>query len=134
MTAVTVPRALLATGSINEYSAAAAARKKAMHTSGKTFFKRLVEYLGLSSSDFDIRSNLAGIAVSGEVTLHTDKIYLQISDSVMDAGNLRLLYRECAGRKDYCGGRNRYVALSDIGTCPEDMDRFLRELSTMQNR
>lgn len=55
----------------------------------------------------DLRTNKGGIAVSGEVTLHTDTIYIQASQKLFQKG-IHLLVRQCEGRKDYCGKANHY--------------------------
>jgi len=51
------------------------------------------------------------IAVSGEVTLHHDRVYIQVSQPSTghDSG---ILIRRCNGRKDYTGERNHFASLS----------------------
>jgi hypothetical protein len=69
--------------------------------------------LGLNEDQYDVRTNKGGIAVSGEVTLHTDTHYIQFSQSGQG-----ILVRTCKDRKDYTGGRNHYVkyeSLRDLG-------------------
>lgn len=61
---------------------------------------------GLLASQADVRWNPGGIAVSGEVTVHGDHVYVMISADV-DVG---ALVRTCRGRKDYTGGRNQYCS------------------------
>jgi hypothetical protein len=39
----------------------------------------LAAALGFGAGDYDLRSNEAGIAVSGEITLHADRLYVQAS-------------------------------------------------------
>jgi hypothetical protein len=46
--------------------------------------KALADALRLSSGEFDLRSNKGGIAVSGEVTLHGDDLYVQVSQSYFE--------------------------------------------------
>lgn len=78
----------------------------------------LANRLGLNEDQYDIRVNKAGIAVSGEVTLHTDTHYIQFAQ-VSPNG---FLVRSCKGRKDYTGGRNHYVkweSLRDLGKVAE---------------
>jgi hypothetical protein len=60
----------------------------------------------------DIRSNQGGDAILGEVTLHGEKLYLQVGGSMCEPGNPTVLFRSCKGRKDYCGGNNRYMNAS----------------------
>jgi hypothetical protein len=57
----------------------------------------------------DMRYNPGGIAVSGEATLHADKVYIQVSD--IDLG---ILYRTVRGRKDYSGGFNHWYSWSAL--------------------
>lgn len=60
----------------------------------------------------DIRSNKAGPAVGGEVILHDDRVYIQLTCPIDGYGrNLLLTWgkgyaRRVQGRKDYHGGPN----------------------------
>jgi hypothetical protein len=78
--------------------------KDAFHREGKKVLRRLTAC---------IRSNKAGIAVSGEITLHTDSIYLQLEQSVM-GDDAALLMRSCKGRKDYVGGMNHFAPIDAL--------------------
>jgi hypothetical protein len=92
------------------------ALKDDFHREGKKVLRRLAACMGLRPSEYDVRSNKAGIAVSGEITLHTDSIYLQLEQSVM-GDDAALLMRSCKGRKDYVGGMNHFApidALADL--------------------
>lgn len=84
-------------------------RKTRFHNAARAFLRTLAnDRFKLDSAAYDLRSNKAGVAVSGEVTFHSDTLYVQISaDSSMGS----VMYRKCSGRKDYTGGRNRF---SDI--------------------
>lgn len=59
----------------------------------------------------EIRSNMGGIAVSGEITLHTDRLYVQISEGYMGK---QIMYRSCEGTKDFTGGTNRFLSLEEF--------------------
>lgn len=109
---IKVPRALLASD-INAYSAEGEKRKKAFHAAGRKFLKALAEALGLSGADYDLRNNMAGIAVSGEVTLHADSLYVQLYESCLSRG-VGVLYRSCHGRKDYCGDTNNTASMKNL--------------------
>jgi hypothetical protein len=85
--------------------------KKAFHKEAKSALRKVAKALHLNSNDFDLRSNKGGVAVSGEVTLHTDTLYLQISQSM---GKATVLFRSCNGRKDYSGGQNRYANVESL--------------------
>jgi hypothetical protein len=78
----------------------------------------LASRMGLNEDQYDVRVNKAGVAVSGEVTLHTDTHYLQIAQSTgfLEKG---FLVRACKGRKDYVGSRNYFVKWTDL----RDMDK-----------
>ena len=78
---------------------------------GKMFAYWHAKAMGLEKGEFDLRSNKGGIAVSGEVTLHSDNAYIQVSQSM---GRANVLYRSCNGRKDYSGGQNQYVDVSKL--------------------
>src|SRR5271165_6273454 len=51
------------------------------------------------------------IAVSGEITLHHERLYVQVCQPATgsDSG---ILIRSCKGRADYTGGPNNFVPLS----------------------
>ena len=76
----------------------------------------LAQRLGLAAGTYDLRWNEGGVAVSGEATLHGDHLYVRISQSCMSGGRAGVLWRACEGRKDYCGGRNRFCGLTDMQT------------------
>src|SRR3954465_15190738 len=76
--------------------------KKKFKRRGMKFCRDLAARLQLPEDSFDIRYNEGGIAVSGEVTLHHENFYLQISDS-------GCFYRECNGRRDFTGKANCWV-------------------------
>lgn len=99
---------------VDEYSNAGAAKKETLHTSGRSFLRGLAKELCIEDGAFDVRSNKGGIAVSGEVILHSDKIYVQLSESCIGSGGISVMYRNCAGRKDYCGGTNNFVDVSSL--------------------
>lgn len=86
--------------------------KTAFHRESKKVLKALAGALGLQKEQFDLRSNMGGIAVSGEITLHSDSLYVQFSQSVM--GNDRFMWRTCKGRKDYTGGSNQWMRWEDL--------------------
>lgn len=96
---------------INAYPLQGSAR---MHSSGRAFLRRLAADLGLEKGTFDIRSNQGGIAVSGEVTLHADRIYVQLSESCAARGGVSVMFRRCDGRKDYCGRMNHFASMKDV--------------------
>jgi len=99
---------------VHAYTIEGAQRKAKTHTSGRAFLRQLVADLGLPPAEYSIRSNKGGMAVSGEVTLHTDRIYVQIMESCIGARGLHALYRSCKSQRDYSGGTNNWRAMSAI--------------------
>ncbi len=99
--------------------------KRAFHSHARRQFKRLAAALGLSPGAYDLRSNQGGIAVSGEVTLHADHLYVQACQPATghDTG---VLFRTCKGRKDYHGGPNNFASL-DLLNRPHDLAARIRE-------
>jgi hypothetical protein len=96
---------------INGYTVEAQSYKDAFHKVVKIRLRKLAKILGLTTADYDLRTNKAGIAVCGETTLHTDNIYIQVSQSCLGPGH-EILYRGCNGRKDYTGKRNHFASIS----------------------
>jgi len=80
---------------------------------GRQMAIHLAAKMGLNEDQYDVRVNKGGIAVSGEVTLHTDKHYVQFAQAtgILEKG---FLVRSCKGRKDYVGGRNHFVKWEDL--------------------
>lgn len=85
--------------------------KRAFHREARAALVAFARQLGLVPGDYDLRVNAGGIAVSGEVTLHTETFYIQISCGVMGPGR-EILYRRCQGRSDYCGDRNHFADIA----------------------
>jgi hypothetical protein len=100
--------------------------KEAFHRNARRQLKLLAAALGLPTGAFDLRSNKGGIAVSGEITLHADHLYVQVCQPATgwDTG---VLIRTCKGRKDYYGGPNNFASL-DLLNQPEDLARRIKEV------
>ncbi|MER8376665.1 hypothetical protein NKH19_26080 [Mesorhizobium sp. M1338] len=92
-------------------------QKRRFHTTARARLRRLATELGLSPGSFDIRSNKAGVAVSGEVTLHHDRAYIQIGQFGLSSGH-GIMIRTCKSREDYTGGSNHFVALTMLDDIP----------------
>lgn len=93
-----------------------AVQKRAFHKEASRVLRALADELGFEKGSFDLRSNQGGIAVSGEITLHHDDVYIQVSQSATGSDK-GIMIRTCEGRKDYTGGRNNfltYAALDDV--------------------
>ena len=81
-------------------------------------------YLGLNDNQFKVYSNKAGIAVSGEVSLHTDPlpgcqfgIDIQVSSGFDVRDKYQVRYRTCKGITDYQGGNNNYNSAYRLFGC-----------------
>jgi len=74
--------------------------KAKFKSQSKKFLKELARELGLMPSQYTLRFDPAGPAVSGEAALHSDSIYVQISQSG-DFNFGDILYRKCNNIKDY---------------------------------
>lgn len=79
-------------------------KKEEWKRAGKAVLRRLAKDLGLAQGTFDIRVCEGGMAVPGECILHSDRLYICLTASLVcdDAGYARRV----AGRKDYHGERN----------------------------
>jgi hypothetical protein len=102
------------------------ARKEQFHRLARRQLKLLANALGLSPAQYDLRNNRAGVAVSGEITLHTDALYIQVSQPFggFDSG---ILIRTCQHRKDYVGGPNNFAGL-DLLHAPQELARKIRQV------
>lgn len=85
-------------------------QKRLFHRNARRQLEKLAAALGLEPGDYDLRSNKGGIAVSGEVTLHADLLYVQASQPA-SGSNTGILFRNCEGRRDYVGGPNHFASL-----------------------
>jgi hypothetical protein len=92
-------------------------QKRRFHTAVRARLRRLAAELGFPPGSFDLRSNQGGIAVSGEITLHHERIYVQVCQSATRA-DTGILIRTCEGRRDYTGGCNRFAPLSLLDDIP----------------
>ena len=99
--------------------------KRLFHSRARSQLRRLATALGLAPGSYDLRSNRAGIAVSGEITLHSERLNVQTAQSVMGHDNVTLS-RTCKGRKDYVGGPNNFASL-DLLNRPEALAQRIRE-------
>jgi hypothetical protein len=92
-------------------------QKRAFHRAARSRLKALAQLMGWPRAAFDIRANKAGIAVSGEITLHHDGVFIQVSQSCMGSAH-GILFRTCQGRKDFTGGMNNFAPLALLDDLP----------------
>ena len=104
------------------------AQKKQFHSNASKCLRRLADALKLSKDSYEIRSNKAGIAVSGEITLHHDQVYVQVAQFAFGAPDQGIMIRTCDGRSDYTGGPNNFVALDML----DDIDALAKAVRRVQ--
>lgn len=97
--------------------------KRLFHNEARKALRRLADALHLRSADYDLHICAGGPAVSGEVILHTDKLYVQVALSGYGAGEI--LFRRVTSRQDYCGGRNHWASIREL----LDADRFAERMA-----
>lgn len=106
------------------------AKKTFLHV-GKVFLRALAKDLGLR--DAVVKSNAAGIAVSGECSLcgmwEEGGIYICLSQFAAGGENI-LLYRTIRNLKDYRGGYNNWIGLGELETMP--YKRLLEQLGALR--
>lgn len=91
--------------------------KRRFHATARSRLKKLAAALALPPGTYDIRSNKAGIAISGEITLHHDRVYVQVGQYGLSSGH-GILIRTCKSRKDFTGGLNHFLPLSRLDDIP----------------
>ena len=92
-------------------------RKRQFHAAARARLRKLAAELGLPAGSYDLRSNQGGVAVSGEIILHHDEVYVMICQPATRADS-GVLIRTCRGRRDYTGGANHYAPLSMLDDLP----------------
>lgn len=92
-------------------------QKRRFHSTARSRLKKLAAELRLAAGSYEIRSNKAGIAVSGEITLHHEQFYLQVGQFGLSPGH-GILIRTCKGRRDFTGGANHFVGLQLLDDIP----------------
>lgn len=86
--------------------------KRSLHGEASHALRQLARALGIDRDGYDLRSNKAGPAVSGEISLHSNTIYVQVSEAFV-AGH-EILFRRVSGRSDHTGQRNHYAAALEL--------------------
>lgn len=86
--------------------------KAAFHKEAKKVFNAVASRLGLAKGAYSVRASKGGSG-SGEIVLHTDNLYMQISKSFFST-DTKQLYRSCEGQKDLTGGTNQWVEIERL--------------------
>lgn len=103
--------------------------KDRFHKLAKKALRWLAKELG--EQNFEVRSNKAGIACSGEITLHSDKIYIQVYQPAVKAKGLEVLFRAVESNRDYVGGRNNFVSLSEV---VDNTQKFINNVVSIKGK
>lgn len=104
-----------------------AGAKTTFHAEGRKALRRLAAALGLVRGDHEVRSCQGGIAVSGEIILHSDHIYVQLSIGLIGRGH-DVMFRRVEGRNDYTGGPNHWASIDELLEPERLAARIRREL------
>jgi hypothetical protein len=91
---------------IAQYSEEGCVLKHNFHRAAKLLLQKIARKMELPKGSYEIRTNLGGIAVCGETTLHGENIYIQFGQS---HNQDYFMFRHCKGRKDYTGGANNWM-------------------------
>jgi hypothetical protein len=102
-------------------------QKAAFHRQARVRLKELADAMGLAEGSYDLRSNRGGPAVSGEITLHGEGVYVQASQPVAGSVVTGLLIRSCEGRGDFSGGPNHFASLNALDD-PRRLARHVRDI------
>ena len=98
--------------------------KDRFHLESKRLLRILAKQLGLNAGYYELRSNKGGVAVSGEIILHSSSLYVLIHGAWSYRG-IQIMFRRCSGRNDMAGKVNHYApihALLDMKTLVRRMD------------
>ena len=87
----------------------------------------IVEQLGTIDPVIAQNGAVVWDPVSGEVTLHGEEVYVQLSLGSLGRGN-EIMFRRVAGRKDYCGDRNHWADIAELMAPDTFAVRIRREL------
>ena len=93
-------------------------RKRRFHRKARVRLRQLAHALRFAPGEFEVRSQLGGVAVSGEIIMHCTNVYVQICQPATRADS-GILIRTCDGRKDTTGGRNHFAPLRLLDDMPE---------------
>lgn len=102
--------------------------KRTFHREARVAMRSLADALALPDGSFDIRSNKAGPAVSGEITLHGEDVWVCLSLGPYGPDK-EILYRKVRGRDDHVGGRNHWASVRDLLQPDRFAQRLRRDLA-----
>lgn len=105
--------------------------KAIFHKEGRKAMTRLAKVLGLQRDEFQVRSNMTGVACSGEIILHAAHLYVQLDLGCMGPGH-EVMFRSCVGPRDYVGGRNHFASVAELIEPDRLAERIRRDLNLPQ--
>lgn len=105
-------------------------RKSVFHRAAKQRLKALADHCSWAKATYDVRSIMGGIAVSGEVILHHDQVYICVSQEL--GRECGILFRSCNGRSDYAGGRNNFAPITLIDDPAALAERLLKAVPSLE--
>ena len=112
---------------ISEYDGS----KKIFHQRGKRVLRIIAKSLEIPDEIYEIRYNRGGPAVSGDLVLHSDHVYIMFNaDHVCDW----ILYRSCLSRTDYSGGPNHSCTWKDLHDNPDLQINLMKAIYTNSKR
>ncbi len=97
--------------------------KQAFARQARALLKNLAIAMGLKPGEYDLASMRGGIAVNGEMVLHTNTVYIMVG-ALPD----QVLVRACRSRRDYKGYANHWIPVAALF----DMDGMLRIIRKVQ--
>lgn len=103
------------------------AAKRVFHREGRQAMCRLAEALELEPGSYDVRSDKGGVAISGDITLHGEDVWVRLSLSPFGAGR-EVAFRRVNGRTDHFGDRNRWASINELLAPDRFASRLRREL------
>ena len=92
-------------------------RKAEWLKTGVNIARELAKALGLPPGSFDVRTNPAGPAVSGDVHLHGEWVYVSLEQTCLGPA-FGFMWRLCRGRKDYTGCGNQWAGWDELLDLP----------------
>lgn len=88
------------------------AAKKEFHLDSKAFLRSVAKALAMLPTDFNLGSRKGGSGAAGEITLHSDRLYIQVfSWYTVDISGA---YRACRGRQDFSGHSVNIIPMAKL--------------------
>ena len=104
-----------------------AAAKDLFHADGRRAMHKLAAALCLPDDSYSIRSNRSGPAASGEITLHGEEVWVQLSLGALGP-DYEVSFRRVRGRDDHLGDQRRFAAIRELLNPERFAERVRREL------